>query len=139
LGPIRSEAVVELLLGLREDENGLVSFSAWSGLAQQNEEPFRRDFVAYYADPKASMAQRAEIVRVIVTRTVAADIATLGLAVGDEETTPRVRRFVSIILGQMGTLESIDALERSVELESGADYRDLAESAIALIRERNGV
>jgi len=44
---------------------------------------------------------------------------------------------ISIILGSMGTPESIEALEKSMELDSGSDYRNLAESAIALITERN--
>lgn len=137
LGRIETEAVVALLTDLKGDANERVAFSAWSGLAQQGVEPYRQEFVAYYVNPEASATQRSEIVRVIVTRTLPEDIPTLSLAVRDQATNSRVRRMISIILGSMGTPESIEALEKSMELDSGSDYRNLAESAIALITERN--
>jgi hypothetical protein len=138
LGPIVSPEVIELLVELRSDENSSVAFSAWSGLALQGEEPHRSEFVHFYTNPEAIVAQRDEIIRVILYQIPQLDdMPILSMAVNSLETDGQRRRIIVTALGDLGTIDCVEPLKESVQFESGSDYQVLVDSAIALIKERN--
>ena len=128
LGPIVSPEVVELLTELRADENAGVAFSAWSGLALQGQEPHRSEFVQFYSNAEANAAQRYEIIRVILYQTPQlSDMPILSMAVNSLETDGQRRRILVTALGDLGTIECIEPLKKSVQFESAADYQVLVE------------
>lgn len=137
LGPIQSPEAVALLHRMKADPSDGVSFSAWSGLAEHGIEPHRSELINFYTSPEVIEAQRAEIIRVILIDPKLEDLPVLSLAVNAGETSLPFRMAIASVLGEIGTLDSVDSLEKSIVQTDSADYRALAESAIALIQERN--
>lgn len=136
LGGIHDDSVAELLLGLKDDENSRVAFSALSGLAQQTGEPYRTEFVDLYFADGATRARKSEIFRVILMKTQASDLPVLEAEVVDPETVIGIRLVAAMLLGNIGNLDSIPELEKSLEVETDEQYQQLAQSTIAVLQER---
>ncbi|MFP6583506.1 MAG: hypothetical protein VCD00_13265 [Candidatus Hydrogenedentota bacterium] len=136
LGGIHDDAVAKLLLGLKDDDNSRVAFSALSGLAQQTGEPYRTEFVDLYFADDATRARKSEIFRVILMRTQASDLPVLEAEVADPETVIGIRLVATMLLGNFGDLDSIPELEKSLEIVTDEQYRQLAQSTIAALQER---
>lgn len=139
LGAIDDPAVIAPLLRMKQDSDPRVSFSAWSGLALRGEEPYRQNFVHHYLAPKATHAQRSEIIRVLLKDTRVSDEFIVSSIITTSETPPTVRHLLVMALANIGQLSSLKALQNSIPLDPSDEYRRLVESTIAVIQERSSI
>jgi HEAT repeat protein len=136
LGGIRDDAVVERLKLLQDDDDDRVAFSALSGLAQQLDDPYRASLVDYYFTDEATRARKTEIFRIILLSPRESDCPILESEVVDAETDVGVRHVAAMLLGNLGNLDSIPSLEKSLEIEPSEQFQQLVLSTIATLQER---
>ncbi len=137
LGGIQDPSVPGLLAEGLQDETKRVAFAALSGLAIQNVEPQRSDFMAKYWDDKTSTSERLEILRVILKRPKPSDLEILANFLTDSRTSDKSRYLIAMVLGRIGTPSEIEALQKSLDMTADDGYKDVVESARALIEERD--
>jgi len=136
LGGIQDPSVPDLLTKGLEDDVPRVAFAALSGLAIQNVEPQRTEFTGKYWDDKTTLGQRLEILRVILKHPTANDLDILADFLTEPETSDKSRYLIAMVLGRIGTAEQIGALQKSLDMTTDDGYKDIVESAQALIEER---
>lgn len=139
LGGILDPSIPGLLEAGLKDEVQRVAFAALSGLAIHNIEPARSEFMASYWDEDTTANQRQEILRVIFKMPTENELKILSDFITNADTSDRTRFMIAMIFGRIGTDAEIEALQKSVELSTDEAYKDVVESAEALILERGAV
>ena len=137
LGGITHDSVTQALLRMKQDPDSRVAFAAWSGLAQQNQAPYRREFIDHYTSPDINQNQRAEIIRILLKGVHADDETIATSIITASDTDPTARKLLVMALADVGTASSIQALNDSISLDPSEEYRLLVESSIAVIKERS--
>jgi HEAT repeat protein len=138
LGGIQDTSVPDMLKKGLEDDVPRVAFAALSGLAIHNVEPQRTEFTGKYWDDKTTLGQRLEILRVILKHPTTDDLDILADFLTEPQTSDKSRYLIAMVLGRIGTTKQIDALQKSLDMTADDGYKEIVESAQALIEERDG-
>jgi HEAT repeat protein len=135
LGAIESEKVVPLLKDALKDESPNVVFTAQSGLAVQNVDDYRTEFLGLYHQEDTNVNQKAEIRRVIMYSPspdgiTDQEFGILANEIFEKDTPLGVRSAIAMLLLESGRPQAIETIQKSLELSDNNSYKQLVQSAL---------